>query len=206
MKGTKWRGFYEEKIKGILESKGKVLDIGGGLRVHKTRGNKVDPDNVWMEPLVEACEYVIMDPVPDYNPHVIGDIHEMPFKEGEFDGMICNAVLEHIENPFKAVAEMYRVLRPGGKCFVYVPFLYAYHAQPGYYKDYWRYTKDAIEMLFKDFSHLEYYEVRGAIETWVNMNPIKRLPGVVWFARKLDVVLKKEHTNQTSGYYIYVEK
>jgi len=55
--------------------------------------------------------------------------------------------LEHVENPIKAAREMYRALKPNGYCFVYVPFLYYYHAEKGYYGDFWRFTEDSTKYM-----------------------------------------------------------
>ncbi|MCK5096128.1 MAG: class I SAM-dependent methyltransferase [Candidatus Pacebacteria bacterium] len=203
---TPWEIFYNKKIKKILTECKNVVDIGGGLRIDGDRGNRVERKNSWMIPLARKIDYKIMDPVPDYNPDIVGDIHNMPFGNNELDGIICNAVLEHIENPFKAVSEMYRVLKPNGACFVYVPFLYYYHAQPGYYKDYWRYTKDSLKMLFKDFSVMEIQNVRGALETWIYISPLGRVEFFAWLARKGDILFKKMNSSQVSGYFIYLEK
>ena len=42
------------------------------------------------------------------------DAHAIPFQSGVFDAVISYAVLEHLYDPFEAVAEVARVLRPGG--------------------------------------------------------------------------------------------
>lgn len=43
------------------------------------------------------------------------DARALPFEEGEFQSVIAVSVLEHIPDPWKVVAEVYRVLRPGGR-------------------------------------------------------------------------------------------
>lgn len=50
------------------------------------------------------------------------DIHEIPFKENSFDVVLCNHVLEHVNNDIKAMSEIHRVLRPGGFSIMQVPF------------------------------------------------------------------------------------
>jgi len=45
---------------------------------------------------------------------VKADICDLPFKENQFDVILCNHVLEHIPDDKKAMEELYRVLKPGG--------------------------------------------------------------------------------------------
>jgi SAM-dependent methyltransferase len=69
------------------------------------------------------------------------DVTKLPFADGSFDVVICSEVLEHIEDNQTAVAELVRVLKPGGDLVVTVPrFLpericwaisRAYHQEPG---------------------------------------------------------------------------
>jgi SAM-dependent methyltransferase len=52
------------------------------------------------------------------------DLTDLPFRDGVFDVVICSHVLEHIPDDRKAMAEMRRVLRPGGWAAILVPILY----------------------------------------------------------------------------------
>lgn len=45
---------------------------------------------------------------------VKADICNLPFKDNEFDIILCNHVLEHIPDDRKAMEELYRILKPGG--------------------------------------------------------------------------------------------
>ncbi len=49
-----------------------------------------------------------------------GDIYELPFKDGELDGLMMVRVTHHLKNLKKAVAELYRVLAPGGVAVIEV--------------------------------------------------------------------------------------
>ena len=49
------------------------------------------------------------------------DICKLPFKKFEFDLIICNHVLEHIDNDFMAMEEIYRVLKKNGIGILQVP-------------------------------------------------------------------------------------
>lgn len=44
----------------------------------------------------------------------VGNASAMPFKENTFDFTFCQAAFKNFSEPVKAIAEMYRVLRPGG--------------------------------------------------------------------------------------------
>ena len=101
---------------------------------------------------------------------------------------------------------MYRTLVPGGYCFVYVPFLFYYHAKKGYYKDYWRFTEDSIDLLFKDFSVVEKQSVRGALETWIKISPLGRYKIFLSISRFIDKITKKDNSHQVSGYNIFLVK
>lgn len=50
------------------------------------------------------------------------DIHQIPFPDHSFDVVLCNHVLEHVEDDIKAMTEIWRVLRPGGWSLMQVPF------------------------------------------------------------------------------------
>ncbi|MFN2524945.1 MAG: class I SAM-dependent methyltransferase [Actinomycetota bacterium] len=45
----------------------------------------------------------------------VGDAHDLPFSENSFDSVVCTYSLCNIPDPGRALAEMKRVLRPGGK-------------------------------------------------------------------------------------------
>ena len=50
-----------------------------------------------------------------------GDICNLPFKENSFDFILCNHVLEHINDDKKAMKELYRVLNKNGTAILQVP-------------------------------------------------------------------------------------
>lgn len=49
------------------------------------------------------------------------DVTKLPFEDNSFDLILCAHVLEHVPNDRDAIAELYRVLRPGGKAVIQVP-------------------------------------------------------------------------------------
>lgn len=50
-----------------------------------------------------------------------GDVEHLSFSDGFFDAIICVDVLEHVEHPDNVLAELRRVLKPGGQLVVTVP-------------------------------------------------------------------------------------
>ncbi len=197
--------FTEEKLKKIFSEKKTILDIGGGLRVIREKNNR-DGSREWLRPYIEKVDYKVLDPISDFNPDIVGDIHALPLDDNSFDAIICIAVLEHVENPIQAFKEMYRVLKPGGYLFLYVPFLYYYHAEKGYYGDYWRFTEDGLRYLGKPFSEIEIVSSGGAIETWIRLSPIGRFKKLLPFWQYLDKLTGKDKTKQVSGYKAFLIK
>lgn len=65
---------------------------------------------------------------------VKADILDLPFPDESFDVVICNHVLEHIEDDAKAMSELYRVMKPGGWGIFQVPM------------------KNSLEKTYEDFS------------------------------------------------------
>ena len=77
---------------------------------------------------------------------VWGDGNRLPFANESFDTVLSVEVLEHVPDPNQMVAEFARVLRPGGRALVTVPFASALHQLP---YDYYRYTPNGIHVLFE---------------------------------------------------------
>ena len=67
-----------------------------------------------------------------------------PFPDGAFRGVLCNQVLEHVFTPDSFVAEIRRVLQPGGKLLLTVPFVWDEHDQP---HDFARYSSFGLNAL-----------------------------------------------------------
>lgn len=203
-----WDIFFKSKINKIILEKNEIIDIGGGLRLDMSRNNRFAPANAWIAEAMKKREvsYKILDYVSTYHPDIIGDVQNLPFSDSSKEAMICLAVLEHVENPIKAAQEMCRVLKPGGYCLIYVPFLYYYHAEKGYYKDCWRFTSDGIKFIFSGFYSIELQSVRGPLETLVRISPLGRSKFFQNIAYIFDRLMGKLTSKQTSGYYVFLQK
>ncbi len=93
-----------------------------------------------------------VDLLPYENVDVICDIEKMPFKDDSVDFIINIAVLEHVPNPQKVIAEIHRILKPGGKLYCFIPFMQPFHASP---YDFQRFTSEGMKHQFKDFDILK---------------------------------------------------
>lgn len=191
--------FIDEKILEISKTH-RVLDVGGGERFQK-----------WLEryrPLFQHCEYQTMDYDPQTGADVIGNIHAIPLPDNSVDSIICHCVLEHVEDPIRAVKELYRILKLGGVIFVHVPSIYPYHARKGHYPDYWRFFDDTLVMLFKDFSHVEMVKRGGYFKALFFFFPMQHK--LRWFIDPLtsflDMFFRTEKRTTTSGYYLFARK
>ena len=119
-----------------------ILLVGGGEDDRWARSN---PD----------ARVVSSDLFPYAGTDVLCDALRIPFEDGTFDGVAIIAVLEHVTDPWQAVAEIHRVLRPGGIVLAETPFMQQVH---GGAFDFTRFTDLGHRRLFRRFEEIE----RGA--------------------------------------------
>ena len=89
---------------------------------------------------------------------VICDAHNLPFKNGTFDAVIIQAVLEHVIDPKTCVNEIHRVLKEDGLVYAETPFMQQVHL--GRY-DFTRFTHLGHRRLFNNFSEISSGPVCG---------------------------------------------
>jgi SAM-dependent methyltransferase len=81
---------------------------------------------------------------------VVGDMTQLPFRDGAFDAVTSGETLEHLDDDLRAVGEISRVLRNGGRCVVTVPALKClWSASDDYYEHRRRYDRTGLRMLFE---------------------------------------------------------
>ena len=135
----------------LLEERDKplVLVIGGAVA-----GRGFDLEN-----LPENITLIESDVAFAERSNFICDAHDLPFKDASFDGVIAQAVLEHVLDPWRAAAEIYRVLKPGGTVYAETPFMQQVHS--GRY-DFTRFTHLGHRRLFRAFEEIESGAACGA--------------------------------------------
>jgi SAM-dependent methyltransferase len=75
---------------------------------------------------------------------VAADAELMPFPANLFQRVECDAVLEHVRSPERVIAEIARVLAPGGYAHLVTPFCHPFHEYP---RDFRRFTIDGLKHL-----------------------------------------------------------
>jgi len=96
--------------------------------------------------------------------NVCADAMDLPFPDGSVDCLVNLAMLEHVPYPEAVIAEMQRVLKPGGEIFCYVPFCQPLHAAP---YDFTRWTQDGVKGMFADFQVTETGVGAGPTSGWL---------------------------------------
>ncbi|MGI0076352.1 MAG: class I SAM-dependent methyltransferase [Nitrosopumilaceae archaeon] len=97
------------------------------------------------------CINVDIQSKPDVD--IVCDIQDLPQSLGQFDGIICNGVLQYCQYPWRVAQEFYRVLRPGGYLFLDVPWVQPYCSNT---PDRFRYSEHALRSIFRQFQIIEF--------------------------------------------------
>lgn len=163
-KTKKWRGqLYSETRFAVIEWLERELPLVIGDVLIVSAGNWPIPRMLLTNSGIKSIKTFDKKVYGDTTNKVdfVGDVHKMP-KEwtNKWDCLINNQALECYENPFAAMDEMYRILKPGGTLFIDCPFNYRFFGQGAWMdvkqnkkdvKDYWRITRNGWEILTKKF-------------------------------------------------------
>jgi SAM-dependent methyltransferase len=93
-----------------------------------------------------ASAYVGVDVVENPMADLTGSVEQLPVEDASFDLVLCTQVLEHCDDPPRAVRELRRVVAPGGRVLASTHGVQVYHPSPG---DFWRWTHAGLEKLFR---------------------------------------------------------
>ena len=110
-----------EHLDGLGCDKLDAIEVSGSL--HKRRPWKTYTSTDWTT--LDVC-----DPPDQLDPH---------------DVVLCEQVLEHVPDPWRAAQTLYDLCRPGGQVVVSTPFLIPVHGPP----DYWRFTQTGIRLVLE---------------------------------------------------------
>lgn len=93
------------------------------------------------------AEHVGVDVVENPSAELRGSVEELPVADASFEVVLCTQVLEHCDDPARAVRELRRAVAPGGRVLASTHGVQVYHPSP---TDYWRWTHTGLEKLFRD--------------------------------------------------------
>ena len=128
----------------------RVLDVGCGVK----------PYYPFFEPY--TSEYVGVDVVENPAADLQGAVEALPVADGSFDLVLCIQVLEHADDPAKAVGELRRVVAPGGTVLASTHGVQVYHPAP---VDLWRWTHAGLDRLFRENADWSSLSVRPSSGT-----------------------------------------
>jgi SAM-dependent methyltransferase len=165
------------------------------------------------------------DIVEGPNVDIVGIDSSLPFLEGTIDLIIMQEVLEHVADIWAALDEVRRVLKVGGKLYLQVPFQIGFHPGP---KDYWRFSRQALEFLFQDDSWVleeieisrghgtalyriavEFFSVTFSVINRFLYKPVKLFSAICLYPLKLFdliTIYSLERDRIPGGYYCVVRK
>jgi|CXWL01.1.fsa_nt_gi SAM-dependent methyltransferase len=156
-----WRG--KTLTRALLNSRleaeppliGRVIDLGGG------------GSPSYKNLLTIRGAFVNMDRIEEARPTVVGNLETTyPFVTSCADVAILFNTLEHVFDYQHVIDEMHRILKPGGRALVYVPFIFPMHThqtEKFLVDDYFRYTKSSLGRIFigSGFSTIEIEPIGG---------------------------------------------
>ncbi len=200
------RQIFEAGLDRLPRSALCVLDIGGRLQPYRpllgTRAKRYVAVDLQMTPLV----------------NVGAAAEALPFRDAQFDFVICTQVFEYLPDPGQAVAEIKRVLRQGGVLFLSAPSVFLRDHD----KEYWRFLPESLRYLLREFETVEVIPEGNSLTGFFRTCNVflmaffrPRILGPVWqwtFVPLLNVVgcmlqkLGGENTDFTANYSVWARK
>ena len=172
-----------------------ILDVGASMRGH-------------LGAFKGRVETLDLNDFGDY-PDILGDVCSPfpPEMTGRYDAVIALAILEHVYDPPAAIANFHAALKPGGQLFLYVPWLWRYHAPKNLlFQDYQRLSRDGMAYLLRDFEGVTLYPLRGKYAARMNFMKLWKRRVERVFGGRLNRLLDARVSDwrnsvQCSGYF-----
>jgi SAM-dependent methyltransferase len=141
------REIFQEWLTRLDSHELEVLDLGGRIQPYR--------------PLLTGRlhRYVAVDLRQTPLVNIVARGEQIPLASGQFDLIICTQVLQFIPEPAAVVAEIHRVLKPGGSLFLSVPAASIRDAD----EDAWRFLPAALRQLLAVFSQSEIVPEGGSV-------------------------------------------
>jgi SAM-dependent methyltransferase len=143
-----------------------VLDVGAGDAPYRELFAHTDYRTLeWAESVHEAAQ----------SADILASAEAIPVADASFDAVVLTEVLEHVPDPPAVLAELARILRPGGRLLLTVPFAWPLHELP---HDYFRYTNAGVRALLER-SGFAAVEIRPTSDSFTTVAALLRNLGSV---------------------------
>ena len=127
-------GLRKAILKQVPLARGTVLDVGCDRQPYRAElarhGNRYVGTDIQNRPGVDFTSTVMA----------------LPVRDGAVDTVFMTEVLEHVPDPFKAMDEVLRVLKPGGTLILTAPQTWGLHGEP---HDYYRFTRHGLRAVLE---------------------------------------------------------
>jgi SAM-dependent methyltransferase len=149
---------------------------------------------------------------------VVCDASDLPFEDGQFDLVICHAVLEHVLEPQRCVDEIRRVLVADGLVYATTPFMQQVHM--GEY-DFTRFTRSGHRWLFREFTEVDsglatgpasavVWSIEYFVMSWVRSVAARRIAKALtrillgWLTMLDPVLARRAAANDAAGGFYFI--
>ena len=132
--------------------KGRLIDVGCGTKQYEGCLGEGITEHLGLDRMESPHGLQKVD--------LIGTAYDIPVEDNSFDSILCTEVLEHLEEPSRALTECRRALKPGGYALFTSPFIWHLHEEP---RDFYRYSEHGLRYLFEtnDFEVVEITPLNG---------------------------------------------
>ena len=201
------REIFRNWISAVEGDRLRVLDVGGRIQPYRELlGARVDrylAIDIEITPLVD----------------VIARGEKIPVASSVFDLVICTQVLEYIPNPALLIAEIHRILKPGGSLLLSAPAMGIQDAE----EDWWRFFPGSLRTLMSAFGEVQIAPEGGSVSGFFRiinsgLNVLARyefmrsvfqwtvFPALNLTGAALEQILGSENTQLTTNYSVLAKK
>ena len=135
-------------------------------------------------------DFINVDINEKVNPDILWDLNKYPypFKDSSIDYIKAEHLLEHLNDPFRFMQEMYRILKSGGKLFIRVPHFSRGFTHPEH--------KRGFDVSFPLYYNMDYEAFYQGYSFYLYKTRL------VWFAQPYMKKISMNRFQYNSGYYI----
>lgn len=156
------QGIVQKELRRVAERylRGRLIDVGCGTKPYAALLRPYVGEHVGVDHRDTMHDVGQID--------LFGTAYEIPVDPDSFDCALYTAVLEHLEEPERALRECHRVLKSGGIAVFTVPFIWHIHEAP---RDFYRFSRYALEYLL-DKTGFQTLELKALSGFWVTFGQL----------------------------------